>query len=629
MLTYAAGEPLSTVDASLQLLYDDTAPHELRLQQFLTLLQQQPTTSVCHLLPLLLQHDSKPFTLERHFQFESLFQSEVPQSATYMTARQCGKTYSVCANAILCAVVNPGVKQLFITPLFEQARRLSSNYIRPLIFESPVRDLLVNTRTDQNVLQRNLSNGSMLQLTFSYKTPDRARGIRTDFCKFDEVQDSAADDHPIIMEAMSHSDYEVVQYTGTPKTPENVLTGLYQDSSMAEWFIPCLACKHWNVPSLEHDLAAMIGPWRADISPARPGLVCARCQRPVFPHLGHWEHRHAKLRWLRAGYHLSQPIMYIQYTRPDKLAQLLAKRDGMCSYTPEKYTNEVLGEPSGVGAQLVSEPELRAASTLPWENHPQEPAPELLNLLGQYQYRVLAVDWGGGGKKLSVSGEQISKTTLALLGWLPTGRIHVLWGCRLNTPHDHLLEAEQCLQFFRQFRCHFLAHDYTGAGSLRETFLTQVRVPLERIVPIAYVRAASSAIMSFVPPTELHPRRHYTVDKTRSLLLTCTVIRLGRLNFFKYDYRSKDDPGLIRDFLGLVEEKIPTRHASDIYTISRHDRLSDDFAQAVNIGCCTLWYHTRQWPEVTMRPGYELSEAQELAMNGGGQGWDVLRAEEL
>jgi hypothetical protein len=53
---------------------------------------------------------------------------------------------------------------------------------------------------------------------------------------------------------------------------------------------------------------------------------------------------------------------------------------------------------------------------------------------------------------------------------------------------------------------------------------------------------------------------------------------------------------LMDDFLALVENKIPSAHGSDVYTIQRNPLLSDDFAQAVNIGCCALWHMNSAWP---------------------------------
>ena len=50
--------------------------------------------------------------------------------------------------------------------------------------------------------------------------------------------------------------------------------------------------------------------------------------------------------------------------------------------------------------------------------------------------------------------------------------------------------------------------------------------------------------------------------------------------------------------MALVEEKSDTRTGVDNYTIIRDPARSDDFAQAVNIGCCTLWQMFGAWPDI-------------------------------
>jgi hypothetical protein len=141
-----------------------------------------------------------------------------------------------------------------------------------------------------------------------------------------------------------------------------------------------------------------------------------------------------------------------------------------------------------------------------------------------------------------------------------------------------------------------MAHDYTGAGTVRETVMIQSGFPTSRMLPIAYVRAATHAPMYHVPATALHPRDHYRVDKTRSLLYTATSIKLDMVRFFEYDYVNADNPGLLHDFLALVEDKTTSRQASDIYTINRATGMTDDFAQAVNIGCAAIWHVNQAWP---------------------------------
>jgi hypothetical protein len=102
--------------------------------------------------------------------------------------------------------------------------------------------------------------------------------------------------------------------------------------------------------------------------------------------------------------------------------------------------------------------------------------------------------------------------------------------------------------------------------------------------------------MVFKPSTPINHRQHYSLDKTRSLLYTCQAIKLKQVKFFRYDWASQENPGLIADFLALVENKAESRLGGDIYTITRNTLLSDDFAQAVNLGCSAIWHINDAWP---------------------------------
>jgi hypothetical protein len=245
--------------------------------------------------------------------------------------------------------------------------------------------------------------------------------------------------------------------------------------------------------------------------------------------------------------------------------------------------------------------------------------------IGNYGSRVMAVDWGGGGSK------GLSFTVAALLGLRHNGCIDVLWGKRLLTPHDHLREAIEIKQYWDYFRPHMLAHDYTGAGSLRETFLVQAGISLNSIFPCQYVRSSRQAPCYHVGLTEQHPRDHYRVDKARTLQLTCGMIKIGALRFFNADYISQEDPGLILDFLSLIEDKITTMGAGEVYRIDCQAGATDDFAQAVNIGCVCLWYRNNAWPnladmiEVIESPAqramlYPITPEQEAAIDAQDEG---------
>lgn len=588
-VTPAGGKPSDT-DIWQKIISGQSAGSPLndqqRLDLFCRFISSGKLYTLVPILPLLLNLDESPYSLVDHFPFEGLFETAMPRKTVVLTGRQVSKSTSIAAHGVVLAAARRRFQTLYVTPLFEQIRRFSSNYVRPFIEESPIRPMLIGVGTEKSVLQRSFKNKSIMHFSYASLTADRARGIKADRCAFDEVQDLDPDHIPIIEESMSHSSYGISQYTGTPKTRDNTIEVKWEQSSMAEWVIKCSACKKYNIPSLDHDLDKMIGPWHEDIGEfkngKRPGTICAKCGKAVDPRTGRWVHRHAERRQLFAGYHIPQIIMPIHYSNPEKWSVLLSKRNLMGAAT---FYNEVLGESCDIATKLVTKTELERAGSL--NKNTEE---EAVKKLGHYQHRVLAVDWGGGGE------EGVSYTAVAVMGFRLDGHIDVIYGKKLPNPQDHVGEARECRRLFSRFHCQLLAHDYTGAGNLRETVMVQTGMAQERLMPISYVRTASHNVLTYKPATDQHPRSYWQVDKARSLQLTCYSIKLGMLKFFEYDYKSPEQPGLLHDFLALVENKVPTSHGSDIYTIQRNPLLSDDFAQAVNIGCCALWHMHNAWP---------------------------------
>lgn len=598
---------LSDTAGFLRKLVDDTRNSTInwtdRLIVFRKLIESGKLSTLVPLLPLLLNLKGKPYNLNKHFPFESFFRNRMPTNTVVKAARQVSKSTSLAAKQILAANSIANFNTLTITPLFEQVRRFSSNYVGPFINTSPVKSLWINTATVNSVLQRSFRNNSQLFFSFALLDADRVRGINADAVNIDEVQDMDQAHLPIIRECMSGSeDWGIFQFTGTPKTLDNTIQGLWLSSSQAEWAVPCFACNYLNIPAMSHDLDKMIGGYHEDISEERPGVICAKCGKPVFPRLGRWVHQYPERRWEFAGYHIPQVIMPMHYAKPDKWAILLGKRQGLGNTTVPMFYNEVLGESFDAGMKLVTQSELQEAGCL-HENNEQI----ALTTIHLYDYRVLAVDWGGGGE------DEVSFTTLAVMGIRGDGQIDVIYGKKLLTPHDHRAEAEECLRIFNTFKCHFMPNDYTGAGAARETIMVLKGLPLDRLIPIHLTRTANANFMYAVKPTERQSRIIYRLDKARSLLHTCQAIKIKLIRFFKYDHVNNDDPGLLHDFLALVENKIPTNHAGDIYTIQRNPMFSDDFAQAVNLGACCLWYITDKWPQLAEYAGAHLSANQAIA----------------
>ncbi len=560
--------------------------------------------TLSHALPLMLNLKGKPYSLIDHFPFEEIFRFHMPSALIYKTGRQVSKSTSLAAHGIVTSVSIANMTTLYVMPLFEQVRRFSTMFMQPFIDQSPVKRLWSGTDTVNSVLHRSFRNHSKMLFSFAFLNADRIRGISADKMAVDEVQDMNHEHLPIIRETMSASNWALRQFTGTPKTLDNTLEALWQESSQGEWFVPCLHCTTngaptWSIPAMEHHLEQMIGPYHSDISEKHPATVCHKCGKPISPRLGRWVHRYPDRFWLQAGYHVPQIVMPLHYAKPDKWAELLAKMAGKGNTPLNVFYNEVLGESYDTAAKLVSLTELDAVSNL-GENTIQRARARR----GIYSTTVLAVDWGGGGEK------KLSFTTVALLGYRRNGVIECIYGKRLLTPHDHLREAREIKHLWDIFRPTILAHDYTGAGALRETFLIQAGVSTRSVMPCQMVRSAHQQPCYHVAPTMQHPRSHYRVDKSRSLLLTCAMIKCRQLKFFNKDYTTQEDPGLIRDFLALIEDKITTMAAGEIYRITRQEGFTDDFAQAVNLGCVAIWYRTRQWPRLDQIAEYAITDEQ-------------------
>lgn len=560
-----------------------------RLNDFLKLLASGRVTNLTQILPGLLCWEGKPYTLDDHFAFESLFSTVLTKNRVYKTARQVAKSTSISANGIVKAALIPRYKLLYVTPLFDQVRRLSSNIIQPILDSSPIRGMLIDKTAQQNVLQRTFKNQSRIHFGYALLTADRLRGLQLDEVDFDEAQDIDHTLIPIIKEAMSHSNYEISSYTGTPKTLDGNLEVWWRKSSQAEWIIPCRSCGRHNIPSLEYDLIKMIGPHRDDISENKPGTVCAQCGKPISPREGRWQHRWPERMQSFLGYHVPQIIMPIHYARPDKWRALVGKMQGAGNTTTSTFANEVLGEAHDNATKLLSPRDLQRAACLTHDN--TETA--ALKAMGGYTLRVLSADWGGGGE------DGVSLTALAVLGMSPNGKVDVIFGKKLFTPHDHFAEAHETLRIYKAFKCRAFAHDYSGAGDVRQSVMVHEGLPLEKIIPIQYVLPTFNSIVSRQKGTERRPLEYYQVNKTRSLQLTCNAIKFGWVRFFNYDYKSEEEPGLLHEFLALVENKMATPGRSDIYQICKSATAPDDFAQAVNMGCVALWEMSGKYPVLT------------------------------
>lgn len=493
--------------------------------------------------------------------------------------------------SILMAQLLPYFHTLFVMPLFETVRRFSTNYVKPFIEQSPVKSLMTDSSCVNGVLQRSFRNRSNLYFSYAFTDCDRIRGLSVSKVVYDEVQDLDYSFVPVIAETMSASRYGLSQFTGTPKTLDNTIEQIWLDSSQAEWVIRCEHCRHHNIPSLEFDLEAMMGPYDLErkVSRESPGVCCAKCGKPINPRTGWWDHKHPKMRYSFPGRHVPQIIMPMHYEDTDKWAILQGKRMGFGRTPKNTFYNEVCGESYDTGAKLVSSTDLKRAAVLP-ENTMENALKQIHN----YRHRILSVDWGGGGQ------DEISFTTVAMIGLCHDGRIEIPFGWRSLTPNDPMREALAVLHFIRELQCAQLVHDGNGAGALRSEIIRAAGLPQDRICTIAYQRTMAGGMMRWVPFNDTTGKEgYYLLDKARSLQYTCELIKNLFIRFFAYDFKGPSNAGLLHDFLSLVEDNVDSRQGQGVFTIIRNKTAGpDDFAHAVNMGCCAMFEAFENWPDV-------------------------------
>ena len=575
------------------------------LQQFFSALKQSKLPSFEPLAPFFLDINGKPYHLQKHFPFAPLFRFQMATSTLLKSGRQCGKSSTLAARGVMLCQLLPFFKQLYITPLFEMVRRFSSNYVAPFINSTILKDLVADPKVVNSVLQRSFANGSSMTFSFAYLDATRARGIPADEIDYDEIQDMNISFLPIIIETISASqNYGLILYAGTPKSMDNTMEKLWSDSSMAEYIIKCATggCNHYNIPSIEYDLLDMMGPYHPDISEKNPAIVCAKCRKPLNPLPqsrgggGRWVHRYEKKRWEFAGLHIPQQIMPIHYARPRQWQRLLNKSQGKGNFPLNTFYNEVCGESWDAGSKLISLTDLRKAAKLPWKNNREEAIPNS----GGYLVKILGVDWGGGGVSRGKSDLALqSYTTLAVCGLRPEGAIDVIYGYRSYTPLDHVREAREVLKVASDFGCHFVAHDFVGAGTARETILVQAGMPIDKLLPVAYCGGLKGGLLNYKPATELMPRSHYVLDRNRSLSYCCQFIKSGVIRFFADDYQNNEEPGVLRDFLSLIEDKSDSFNGRGSYKILRDPAGPDDFAHSVNLASMMCYNVQNAWPDLS------------------------------
>jgi hypothetical protein len=519
----------------------------------------------------------KPLTLDARAPVEPLFRPHPPQKMLMKGGRQYGKSTSLAYQGTTRSIAIPYFNTVFVTPLYEQIRRFSANYVRPAIDNCILKNYMKEKgRLAENILQRTLRhNMSTMFFSFALRDCERIRGIPADAIIYDEIEGLDFSFLPVIAESMSGSEYRLEQFSGTPLSFANTMERLWQQSSMAEWAIKCEHCGYTSLSGFQFDLLKMLG---------KEGLVCGKCGKPVNTEQGFWRHNRADRRKDFSGYHMPQSIFPMHCRNPKKWRELLIKRENNFS----AFMMECMGESWDVGTKLVSLKDLKAACVLEWDNTWDSFTKNCAH--DRHQFRILSIDWSGGGS------DEVSLTAMSILGMRTDGRIEVCWMKHYPHTTNWTEDALRVRKVFNEGNCSFLCHDFGGAGVGREQILINAGFPMEKLIPITYVYASGNkALMYYNPPAKNNVRSSYSLDKPRSLIYVCELIKAGHILFPRWETSAKD----LEDFVALVEETTQTPRGSDIHLISKAQGLPDDMAHSVNLGVCATYHRIQQWPDIS------------------------------
>lgn len=568
----------------------------------------QQSGSLVHLLPLVFNWKGDPVELTQHYPFEPVFDLVSPRRMLMKCGRQVGKSFQSALIVTLRCMVIPHFQILFTTPLFEQVRRFSTLYLAQLIAESPSKRVLTGKNSTNQVLQRTLGNKSTIFLGYAGRDANRIRGTSANQVFYDEFQLFNEDVIPVIRNVMGGSKFgEYEFFSGTPLTPVNILDRQWRKTSMSEWLIPCRSCGYDNIAAAEFDLFEMIGPFHTDISPECPGTVCRRCRKPIFTQDGVWWSRCPE-KWNDfRGLHLPQIIMPWHATDPSRWKELHVT---LHRNNQAEIYNEICAESCDAGFRPISSVELQAASNLGHNNTLKE----ALAARPRYVRCAMGIDWGGGGVM------RTSRTKAAIIGMTGLGETHVIYGIDMNASFSPIKEAKALIALANRFDCELIAHDASGGlGNVSENILTTVGYLPCEVYPMTYTGTTAAGAFIKDHYDDQAARAYYTVDRSRTLQFLYECIKQKKLQFFNYDYRNDQEPGLLYDFLSVAAEIARTGSGRDVLNFVREESLSDDFVHAVNFGCMALWSKYGAWPKITYKEYHSIQEIADWANVGNYQ----------
>lgn len=541
--------------------------------------------------------DGKPLSLVDREPMLALFKTNRPKRMTLQAGRQVSKTMFIGELSVILSGFS-GFTSAIIEPRFTQKRAINNQVLSPLLRNCLISDKLIRPSNIDTMDVKKLLSGGQIYVINAFVSADPARGVAgCSLVAIDEIQDMINANIPVfeaLADAKPETGFRI--YSGTAKTLDGTLAIKFEQSSQGHWCVKCECGKHL-IFSPEEQLFTTI---------TDKGCLCPFCSRVINSAAGGFVHKFPSRIFTHAGYHLPQTIFPFHHT---ELAwrEIIYKKNNI---PKTQFYNEVLGISDSDSVRLLTKQDLLAA------RNNLRSKEQAIQVRSQFDMCVLGVDWGGGGGKDSATG-------VAVLGKnMNVDHFETLHLLRLPTGLTPEQEASFVNRIATEFRVDIIAHDFTGAGFMREAFFLSIYPQWkDRMFPVSYSYKPTSDLVTI---SGTGSRTSYVIDKTKSLLLTIGAIKHAALTVPWFDPLDAKAPQL--DFLAIIEheQKTTTETASgnevlrgsSVYLLDKVAGVRDDAAQATNIGFIAMCHILGAYPVFSYDSKFDISEEQYKMMTG-------------
>lgn len=481
--------------------------------------------------------EGKPFSVEPVPYMKPILNCST-EKMILMTGRQVGKSTTLSATILVEQTAIKHYRTLYVAPRNDQVTQFSGDRLAHMINHSPlIQANFVDSKMIQQARAKEFTNGSMTYLRSCYHTADGIRGISANTILIDEVQDIIIDNIPVIEECAARKNPKRMIFCGTPKTNDNAIQKIWEQSSQHYWGIKCQACNTWNLPIQLENLGPNF-------------LCCKKCSREIKAVNGEYIAKFPAREFV--GFHISQAMVAGVEGTHVPWSRLYEKVDSPL-YGVSKLYNECLGFSYDNGSKLLTETDIYSCcdGSTPGFS---------LERKAEWGIRIVCagVDWGVLGGN--------THTVVTIGGMTNAGKLRILFSKKFPIDQNPVDQVDEIAGIINVSGCAVVAAD-RGGGVFANAFLRR-KLAHAKLHEIEYKAKVNAGMQYNVEACS------WITDRTRALAGVIIDIKRGDMIFPCIESMVEFTP----DMLTLSCEYNERIRA---FQIIREISTPDDFAHTV------------------------------------------------